>query len=68
MDIIDQTAFNQIATTLARHFDSMYYVDTETGNFTEFIHSDMLDELNIPEHGDDLFAMESRNAHKVVHP
>ncbi len=65
---IDQSDFNQIAKTLARHFDSMYYVEIETGRFCEFMPSRMLESLNIPKEGEDFFAFSRNNLHKVVHP
>ena len=65
---IDQTAFNQIAMTLAKHFDSMYYVEIETGRFTEFMSSKILNNLNIPKQGEDFYSFSKQNAHKVVHP
>ena len=58
---IDQTAFNLIATSLSKHFDSLYYVDIETGEFEEFIHSQMLDKLNIPKHGSNFFSLAGGN-------
>ncbi len=66
--VIDQTVFNQVATTLARHFDSMYYVDIETGNYCEFTPACILEKMSIPKQGDDFFAYSCENAHKVVHP
>ena len=65
---IDQTAFNLIATSLSKHYDSMYYVDIESGEFEEFKHSDKLDNLNIPTKGADFFKQASENASKCVHP
>ncbi len=65
---VDQVAFGQVATTLAKNFDSMYYVDVETDGFIEFFHSEMLDSLNLPEQGTDFFAFLSEQARKVVHP
>ena len=50
---IDHVAFSQVATTLAKHFDSLYYVDIESDSFIEFFHSQMLDELKLPEQGTD---------------
>ena len=35
----DQEAFKQVATTLATHFDGLYYVDIETNNYVEFVPS-----------------------------
>ena len=65
---IDQIALNQVATTLARHFDSMYYIDVESGNYFEFMPAKLLKDLNIPKQGDDFFASARNNAPKVVHP
>ena len=65
---IDQSALNQVAMTLAKHFDSMYYIEIETGNFCEFKSPELLKDLNIPKQGDDFFAFSKKNAHKVVHP
>ena len=65
---IDQMAFNQVATTLAKHFDSMYYIEIESGNYCEFMSSKLLKGLNIPRQGEDFFAFSRNNAPKVVHP
>ncbi len=65
---IDQVAFSQVATTLAKQFDSLYYVDIESDNFIEFFHSQMLNELNLPEKGNDFFAFMSEQADRIVHP
>ena len=65
---IDQTAFNLIATSLSKHYDSIYYVDIETGEFEEFKHSEKLNNLNIPSKGADFFKQASANASKCVHP
>ena len=64
---IDQVAFGQVATTLAKHFDSMYYVDIESDGFIEFFHSQMLDELNLPEQGTDFFSFLREQALRIVH-
>ena len=65
---IDQTSFNQIATTLARFYDSLYYVDIETGGFTEFVPPRILKGLSIPPMGLDFFALARENAPLYVHP
>ena len=65
---IETSAFNQIATTLAGHFDSLFYVDMESGWYTEFIPTRLFEELHIPREGDDFFTMFKENAHKYVHP
>ena len=65
---IDSLAFDQVANTLAKQFDSLYYVDTESGNFIEFFHSEMLSGLNLPEQGSDFFSFLSEQALRTVHP
>ena len=65
---IDHVAFSQVATTLAKHFDSLYYVDIESDNFIEFFHSQMLDEMNLPEQGTNFFEFMREQTHRVVHP
>lgn len=65
---IDQMAHNQVATTLARHFDSIYYIEIGTGKYFEFMPAKMLKDLNMPKQGDDFFAFARENAPKVVHP
>ena len=66
--MIDQTAFNQIAETLAAHYDSVFYVDAESGRYTELVPTQILSELNLPEEGEDFFSMAKANADKYVHP
>jgi diguanylate cyclase (GGDEF)-like protein len=65
---MDQTVFNQIATTLAGHFDSVFYVDIETGAYTEFVPTRIFSYLDIPREGEDFFAMSRENAVGLVHP
>ncbi|MCR5302519.1 MAG: diguanylate cyclase [Lachnospiraceae bacterium] len=65
---IDQKALSQVATTLARHFDSIYYIEIETGNYCEFMPAKLLKGLNIPKQGKDFFAFAGNNAPRVVHP
>lgn len=48
-------AFSQIGSTLANHFDCVYYVDVKTGKYHEYVHMDSLDKLGIPQSGIDGF-------------
>ena len=65
---IDNLAFDQVANTLAKQFDSLYYVDIESGSFIEFFHSEMLSGLNLPPQGNDFFTFLSEQAKRTVHP
>lgn len=65
---IDHAAFKQIATALSGYFDSLFYVEIESGCYTEFVPSRLLDEPQIAGEGDDFFALYPQNAYKYVHP
>ena len=65
---IEQDVFNQIATTLARHFDGLFYVDIETESYTEFVSPRMLTGLSVPEQGESFFEAAKKNTIKYVHP
>lgn len=65
---MNQDALNQIALTLTKHFDSLYYVDIETGNYTEYTSGQMLETAGIPNSGTDFFTESQQNAPKCVHP
>ena len=61
-------ALSQIGITLANHFDCVYYIDIETGSYHEYVHMEYLDNLGIPERGDDYYSDFQSNASKWVHP
>ncbi len=65
---LDQNAYIQIAKTLAGHFDSLHYIDLETGNYKEFFSSPLFSELGIPAEGDDFFSMAREANEKMVLP
>ena len=65
---INQTDFNQIAVSLATHFESLYYVEIESGNFEEIKFSPMFESLDIPRRGNDFFSMIREAAKKHIHP
>ncbi|MCR5225737.1 MAG: diguanylate cyclase [Eubacterium sp.] len=64
----DHEAFAQIAMTLANHFDSLYYVDIESGEYYEYVPLDMGADSLIPKHGEDYFAESVGTTHKYIHP
>lgn len=65
---IEQNAFNQIATTLARHFDTLYYIDIATEEFTAFVTSNLINEKDRPQSGNNFFEMAVTKGIKYVHP
>lgn len=66
--INDHEAFGQIAMTLAKHFDNLYYVDIETGEYFEYVPFQMGDKIADPKHGKDFFSESFLNSHKYIHP
>ena len=64
----NQEALNQIALTLAHHFDSLYYVDINSGRYYEYMPNSIFKVLNIPSQGEDFFTESQKNASKFVHP
>ena len=65
---IDQIAINMIASALAKHFVSMYYVEIETGHFVECVPSRIFGVSDLPAEGEDFFALAKENAHNFVNP
>ena len=39
----EENAFREIGAALAKHFECLYYIDIETGNYEEFIHMNLFD-------------------------
>ena len=64
----DKEALSQIALTLTHHFDSLYYIDIESGNYTEYIPHKLFKGLDIPAYGEDFFSEVQESASKCVHP
>ena len=60
--------YNQISTSLAEHFDTVYYVDISTGTYAEISSTDEYKKLNVPATGKDFFAESRRSIRKYVHP
>lgn len=64
----ERAIFNQIAESLAANYDVIYYVDSETGSYTEFTSKTIYGNYEIPETGNDFFAESQSNADMLVHP
>ena len=66
--VINKATYDQIASALSKHFDSLYYVEIETGKYMQFVESRIFGSWDIPDEGDDFFLFSTRNAHNYVHP
>ena len=60
--------FSQIASSLASHYDTLYYIDIDTNHYFEYSSTDVYKSLNIPTEGNDFFAESAKNIPLAVHP
>lgn len=63
-----ENILNQIALTLTKHYDSVYYVEIETSHYTEIVAMKEFESMRIPKEGENFFADSRRNAQKCIHP
>ncbi len=64
----DQGVYKQVAVTLSKHFDGIYFVDIDTGDYTEVVPIGILQELGLPSSGKNFFKDAVKCAKKCVHP
>ncbi len=63
----ERNIFNQIAASLAGHYDTLYYIDAETSHYFEFSSNDLYKSLGIPSEGEDFFTESRKNIMRIVH-
>ncbi|MBQ2083269.1 MAG: GGDEF domain-containing protein, partial [Lachnospiraceae bacterium] len=61
------TIYNQIASSLASHYDIIYYINVTTGRYVEFASRMIYGALKIKEEGKDFFAEAAHNTILLVH-
>lgn len=64
----DEDVYEQIAGSLSGHFDVVYYVDIETGEFIEYSCKEDYEKLRVAKQGDSFFEESQKNIRKYVHP
>lgn len=64
----EREIYDQIAGSLATHYDTLYYVNMETDQYFEYSSTDTYKKLNVPPEGDDFFTETAKNAKKYIHP
>ena len=60
--------YDQITSSLAEQYDTLFYIDIETNTFVEISSTDEYKKLNVPATGNDFFAESRRSIRKYVHP
>ncbi|MCR4713898.1 MAG: diguanylate cyclase [Treponemataceae bacterium] len=64
----EKEIYDNIATSLAEDYDAMYYINIETGEFSEFSTSQEYASMNVPVGGRDFYAETLANIERYVHP
>ena len=64
----ERELFNQVAISLARVYDVIYYVNTETNEYSEFSSTNLLDVLRKPAQGTNFFEKLKGDAQQVIFP
>ena len=64
----EREIYDQIAGSLAGHYDTLYYVDMQNNHYFEYPSTDVYKSLHIPPEGDDFFKESLKNLKKYVYP
>ena len=64
----DHEALSQMGLALVNHFACAYYVDIETGSYSEYVYTEAMDKAGLPKSGEDYFADFNTYASRWIHP
>ena len=64
----DKEILNHIAESLAEDYETIYYIDVNTGAYSDFSPNESYTAMNIEENWTDFFSDTLKNAKKLVHP
>lgn len=64
----DHEALSQMGLALVNHFACVYYVDIETGSYSEYVYTEAMDKAGLPKSGEDYFADFNTYASRWIHP
>lgn len=64
----DKEILNHIAESLAEDYETIYYIDVNTGAYSDFSPNESYTAMNIEENWTDFFSDTLKNAEKLVHP
>ncbi|WP_051530521.1 bifunctional diguanylate cyclase/phosphodiesterase [Ruminococcus flavefaciens] len=63
-----QGIFDNIAESLARSYDIIYYINAENGNYTRFTSAKIYGDDHVKEDGKNFFSDAQKNAEKIIAP
>lgn len=64
----EKELYNNIAASLAKDYEAIYYIDIETGRYGEFSTSREYESMNVPMTGEDFYTETQENAARYAHP
>jgi len=64
----EREVYNQIAKSLACEYESIYYVDIETGKYSEFSPNEYYESIKVPKNWEDFYQDTRENAKLYAHP
>ena len=64
----DHEALSQMGLALVNRFACVYYVDIETGSYSEYVYTEAMDKAGLPKSGEDYFADFNTYASRWIHP
>jgi diguanylate cyclase (GGDEF)-like protein len=64
----NQEGFSQVAITLIEHYDCVFYVDIETGSYTNLMPMKFFKTLGVPFNGEDFFSDLRKFTLPCIHP
>lgn len=64
----NQEGFSQVAITLIEHYDCVFYVDIETGSYTNLMPMEFFKTLGVPFNGEDFFSDLRKFTLPCIHP
>lgn len=66
--IRDPEIFNQIAYSLAKHYECVYYINLETGRYSVFADEAFIKSSEFPTEGENIYVDAVKNADQFIHP
>ena len=64
----EKERYSQIANSLARDYDAIYYISMDSGKYYELSVSDMYESMKVPQKGSDFYEETRENARRYAHP
>ncbi|MBQ2659318.1 MAG: diguanylate cyclase [Erysipelotrichaceae bacterium] len=64
----ERSLYTQIAESLALQYDVIYYVDSSSGAYRQYVSNAIYGNLEVAEEGNDFFEESVRNAQLILHP